>query len=95
MAAIINQQVQPTAVTESYEWQLDVLSDRPFHHPPPFVPPNPYTMPPTAYLVDGPWSKMFELYDQELAQHDYRLIARVGQYDLYQRDGVAAATTTP
>lgn len=95
MAAIINQQVAPTAVTESYEWQLDVLSDRPFHHPPPFVPPKPYTMPPTDYLVDGPWSKMFELYDQELEQHNYHLIASVGLYDLYQRDEVAQARGAP
>ncbi len=91
IAALIEQQVEPTAVTESLEWQLDVLVERDFHHPPPFVPKIPYDVPSsTSYLVDGPWSKLFSVYSRELEQHTYRLIAERGAYTLYARSAAAA-----
>jgi hypothetical protein len=87
MAAIIARNVDPAASTESLEWELDVLAGRTLHHPPPFVPNIPYEVPATtAYLVDGPMSKLFSVYSHELEQRTYRRIASVGAYDLYRRD---------
>ncbi len=91
IADLIEQQVAPTAVTESLEWQLDVLVERDFHHPPPFVPKIPYEVPSTtSYLIDGPWSKLFGVYAHELEQHTYRRVGEMGEYELYAR--VSAAT---
>jgi hypothetical protein len=85
-AALITGEVEPQASTESLEWELDVLTDRAFHHPPPFVPAIPYAVPTsTAYLVDGPASKATELYVRELEQNPYDHLAGVGPYDLYRR----------
>ena len=38
------------------------------------------------YLVDGPSSKVSQLYRRELAQHRYTLLASFGPYDLYRRE---------
>ena len=92
ITAIISREVEPNASTESFEWQLDVLSERTFHHPPLSVVIRgdsavPYEVPAwCAYLVDGPMSKAYVLYRDELEQHGYRQIASVGSYDLYHRD---------
>jgi len=86
MGAFITQQVEPQASIESLEWELDVLTDRAFHHPPPFVPAIPYAVPAsTAYLVDGPASKATQLYVGEVEQNTYDHLAGVGPYDLYRR----------
>jgi hypothetical protein len=86
MGALITQQVEPQASIESLEWELDVLTERPFHHPPPFVPLIPYAVPSsTAYLVDGPASKSTELYVGHLADNAYDRVATIGPYDLYRR----------
>ncbi len=86
MGALMTQEVEPQASIESLEWELDVLTDRVFHHPPPFVPAIPYSVPiSTAYLVDGPASKATQLYVGELEQNPYDHIAGVGPYDLYRR----------
>jgi 4-amino-4-deoxy-L-arabinose transferase-like glycosyltransferase len=86
IAGLITRDVEPRATTESFEWQLDVLTERPFHHPPPFVPAIPYDVSATTtFLVDGPMSKTWALYSSELKEHNYRLVASAGPYDLYQR----------
>jgi 4-amino-4-deoxy-L-arabinose transferase-like glycosyltransferase len=86
MGALITREVEPQASIESLEWELDVLTDRTFHHPPPFVPAIPYAVPTsTAYLVDGPASKATQLYVGEREQNAYDHLAGVGPYDLYRR----------
>jgi hypothetical protein len=86
MGTLIAQHVEPPASIESLEWELDVLTDRHFHHPPPFVPAIPYAVPSsTSYLVDGPASKATELYRDDLQQDPYDQVASAGQYDLYRR----------
>jgi hypothetical protein len=86
IAAAITRQVEPSAVIETIDWQLDILADREFHHPPPFVPLVPYSVPTTTdYLVDGPWSKMYHLYGDELASGRYTRMVAVGDYELYRR----------
>jgi hypothetical protein len=86
MGALMTQEVEPQASIESLEWELDVLTDRVFHHPPPFVPAIPYSVPiSTTYLVDGPASKATQLYVGELEQNPYDHLAGVGPYDLYRR----------
>ena len=86
MAAIVDREVEPGATIESLEWELDLLVQRPFHHPPPFVPAVPYDVPETtAYLVDGPMAKAVGLYGRELERYSYRHVASVGGYDLYRR----------
>jgi 4-amino-4-deoxy-L-arabinose transferase-like glycosyltransferase len=86
MGALMMREVESRASTESLEWELDALTDRAFHHPPPFVPAIPYAVPTsTRYLIDGPASKATELYVPELEQHVYEHVAGVGPYDLYRR----------
>jgi 4-amino-4-deoxy-L-arabinose transferase-like glycosyltransferase len=86
IGALMTQEVEPQASVESLEWELDVLTDRTFHHPPPFVPAIPYAVPSsTAYLVDGPASKATQLYVDELEENAYDHLAGVGPYDLYRR----------
>ncbi len=85
---LITQTVPPESNVESLEWELDILTERRFHHPPPLVPAIPYAVPrSTAYLVDGPASKSTELYVAELANNPYEHVATVGPYDLYRRVG--------
>ena len=84
IAAIISTELDPSATTESLEWELDVLTEHPFHHPPPFVPHVPYAVPRTVrYLVDGPASKATLLYADDKQQFVH--IASAGPYDLYRR----------
>jgi hypothetical protein len=86
MGAFISQTVEPQFSVESLEWELDTLTDRRFHHPPPFVPAVPYSVPGTTeYLVDGPASKATQLYVGELASQAYQHLATFGAYDLYRR----------
>ena len=89
MAGLISQLVESEASTESFEWELDVLGLQRFHHPPRCVscPAIPYDVPSdTRYLVDGPASKVAQLYRRELAEHPYRRLASAGPYDLYRRE---------
>jgi hypothetical protein len=96
MGALIRQEVDPRVSIESLDWELDVLSDRLFHHPPPFVPAIPYSVPPsTEYLVDGPASKSTELYVEELRRNAYEVVASAGQYDLYRRAGTVKLKQLP
>jgi 4-amino-4-deoxy-L-arabinose transferase-like glycosyltransferase len=84
IATIISTDLDPSATTESLEWELDVLTEHPFHHPPPFVPHVPYSVPRTVrYLVDGPASKATLLYVNDKQQFVH--IASAGPYDLYRR----------
>jgi hypothetical protein len=86
MGTLISTEVPASARVESLEWELDVLTDRVLHHPPPFVPLIPYAVPETvAYLVDGPASKATGLYIAELRDHPYDRLATAGMYDLYRR----------
>lgn len=101
-AGIVDQDVPPGAVVESFEWEVDFLSDARFHEPPPALMVDAidvaflsrpsgstrwYQVPSSAtYLVDGPFSKMTGLYRQTLDLGSFRKIASFGEYDLYRRE---------
>jgi 4-amino-4-deoxy-L-arabinose transferase-like glycosyltransferase len=92
LAGIISRDVEAGATIESIEWQLDVLTEHPFHHPIPYVPAVPYEVPAaTTYLVDGPMAKSVRLYGTELERRPYRRVAVAGAYDLYRREPDSAA----
>jgi 4-amino-4-deoxy-L-arabinose transferase-like glycosyltransferase len=77
MAALIDRQVEPQATVETREWQVVFFSEHPaFQHRGPAG---------AAYLLDGPLSKRYELFNTALAEDGYRRIASVGVYDLYVR----------
>jgi hypothetical protein len=86
MAADVTRLVEPVARTQTYEWQLDVFTERPLDHPPEFPVYGHVEVPSaTKYLIDGPWSKMLGIYSPELAHNDYERIAVAGDYELYRR----------
>ncbi len=101
-AALVTAQVPSNAVVESFEWEIDFLTSRTYHHPPvammddatgvAFLGRSPetlkwYQVPPTvSYLIDGPMSKT-GVYRPELQSGEFRRIASYGDYDLYKRVG--------
>jgi hypothetical protein len=94
MVDLIAEILEPRAPTESFEWELDVLGLEHFHHPSRCVscPAIPYDVPSeTRYLVDGPSSKIAQLYRRELSSSDYRRVASAGPYDLYRREPLGLA----
>jgi hypothetical protein len=112
IAAVISRQVEPGAIVESFDWQLDVLAEETYHHPPlevtlgavltaahsPLNAPLPQLAaydPPgsNTYLVDGHWSKLLNVYRNELSKDAYQRIATAGDYDLYRRTLTVDSTT--
>jgi 4-amino-4-deoxy-L-arabinose transferase-like glycosyltransferase len=97
-AAYLLQHVEPGQVIESWEWEIDVLADRTFHHPTndwvdSFTavtqfhesnvhPYNPLACQP-AYLINGPFSKWTGIYSDTLAGGCCQPIVTIGSYDLY------------
>ncbi len=101
VTTMVDQDVRQGAAIETYEWELDVLADRPAHHPPAEVVANAvgvvelgdqpglvaaYEAPASvSFLVDGRFSKLDGIYRHELARGHFRRVASVGAYDLYER----------
>ena len=98
-AAYLDQHVAPDAVIESWEWQLDALSDHAYHHPVNLwvdrytqtlfggdTAPDAYDFRPFGpdYLIDGPFSKGAGIYKAALQQGCCVLVKQFGQYDLYR-----------
>ncbi|NLE45694.1 MAG: hypothetical protein GX620_13310 [Chloroflexi bacterium] len=92
-AAYIEAHTEPNVLIENFEWELDFLSERHYHHPSPEVfvqllrnDPN-RTYDPLVYapdyLVDGIYSKGTGLYPTELLEQCCRRVGSVGEYDLY------------
>ncbi|HEY3057750.1 MAG TPA: glycosyltransferase family 39 protein [Chloroflexota bacterium] len=84
-AAIILREVPAHIEPETIEWQLDILTERSFHHPlqPAILP---YAVPPgVEYLVDGPMSKAFNIYTALLEERPFERVVSIGEYDLYRR----------
>jgi hypothetical protein len=46
-----------------------------------------------TYLVDGHWSKLLNVYRNELSKDAYQRIATAGDYDLYRRTLTVDSTT--
>lgn len=98
-AGEIRRLVGPDERIESWEWQLDVLISRQFHHPDDIWVGR-YTAQIFAgqpvrgaydwrtlkpdYLVDGPFSKFTGIYRRDLDAGCCTLVTAVGAYDLYR-----------
>lgn len=99
MATLIDAQVEPGALVETWEWELSFLSDRSFHLPPFAVLEQAIReiqfgldfdraqydpwKNHPAYLVDGPFSKWTRLYSQSDLTDRCIQASRIGAYDLY------------
>ncbi|GAB4204353.1 MAG: hypothetical protein OHK0022_29430 [Roseiflexaceae bacterium] len=99
-AEFLNTQTPPGARIETYDTELHVLLQRPYHYPPDqlHIELNRRVMglPNTAdaydplsadpdYLVDGPFSSWWRLYEPALASGQFRLVYHNQRYDVYQR----------
>jgi hypothetical protein len=98
-AAQVEQIVPKTAIIESWEWEIDTLAQRAFHHPPAAVDEAAVLQAKLGqdyaydydwealdpeYLIVGPFAKNFELYDQDIELGCCELVAEVGDYELYR-----------
>lgn len=100
LADYLNTHIPTEAVIESWEWEVDFLTDHKYHHPPYEVtnaitdkiwygtPVSPDIYDPLAfrptYLIRGPFAKWTGIYPQELLGQRCTLIKSVGDYDLYR-----------
>lgn len=99
-AKFLNKYTPPSALVESYDSGLLFLLDRPIHYPPPDISGEvvkrvylriPLTInydPLSAdpdYLVVGPYSRLWKLYDPVLEKKQFRLLHTFGLYDIYER----------
>jgi 4-amino-4-deoxy-L-arabinose transferase-like glycosyltransferase len=98
-AGYLEAHIEDGAVVESWEWQLDILADVNYHHPPndlvdkqtayihygdEFVTNyNPFYYQP-EYLIIGPFSKGMTLYSQYIQAGCCELVYQSGDYDLYK-----------
>jgi hypothetical protein len=108
-AAVVQQKVEPGAVVESSEWEIDFLTGMIYHHPPAALVlesvgvvfmnqvgagAEAYEVPPTvSYLIDGPFSRLSGVYRTELERNQFTPEATVGEYVLYRRDGMLQSST--
>ncbi len=100
MAHYLNTNVPDDVVIESWEWEVDLLTDHTYHHPPYEVtnayteqiwygvpvPPNTYDLQAfrPVYLIVGPFAKWTGLYPQEFLEEECTLLLGAGEYDLYK-----------
>jgi hypothetical protein len=100
-ADYLREHIGPESVVESWDWQIDVLANLDFHHPPNVVVDrmtaidryqedlpigyDPFEHQPD-YLIDGPWSKAWDLYTPYLSQGCCTLQFSLPPYDLYRVD---------
>lgn len=100
-AAFLNSRTRPTALIETYDSELLFLLDRPYHYPPDqlhvelirrtflyqdniIIGYDPLAADPD-YLVVGPHSKRWQLYDDVLKAGAFRLIGTYPRYSIYER----------
>lgn len=100
VAQFLNTQTAPDALVETYDSELFLLLDRRYHYPPDQVHVqlnrrtflredvlltyNPLGADPD-YLVIGPHSKLWQLYNPVLATGAFRLLRAYSRYDVYER----------
>jgi hypothetical protein len=100
LALYINKQTSSNAVIESYDSELFFFLDRPYHFPPdqlhvdllrrylldPYLPVayDPLTADPD-YLVIGPLSAAWRLYDDRIVAGSFKLVRDFPRYRLYER----------
>jgi hypothetical protein len=98
-AEYLEDNVSPQAVTESVDWQVDVVTEHTYHHPTNDwidrftsvlqfgedmeVTYDPFEYQPD-YLIDGSWSKWMGLYAPHLANGCCTLVVSIDSYDLYR-----------
>jgi 4-amino-4-deoxy-L-arabinose transferase-like glycosyltransferase len=99
-ATYINEHVPQDTVIESYEYELDILTDHIYHHPPETLvtlatkhvysgepyPPGFYDLQAfhPQYLILGPFAKWTSIYHQEFQDQRWALVKSVGEYDLFR-----------
>lgn len=100
-AAFLNSQIRPGTLIETYDSELFFLLNRPYHYPPDqihvelirrtflyddktIVDYDPLAANPD-YLVVGPHSKQWRLYDRILSTGAFRLIRSYTRYQIYER----------
>ena len=98
-AATLGRVVGPDDLIESWDWQLDVLTDRRLHHPDdawvgrytaqiysevPVRDSYEWRRWSPAYVIDGPFSKFTGIYRTDLANGCCTLVVSEGAYDLYR-----------
>ena len=100
MAEYLNVHMPVDAVIETWEWEMDLLSDQDFHHPPYEVlntftdhiwygtPLSPALYNPLAYgpthLILGPFSDWTGIYSQNLLAQSCTFVESIGVYRLYE-----------
>ncbi len=101
-ARYLEESIPRHAVVESWEWELDLITDLCYHHPPTWVT-NAFTQrlwagdmtnvsydpkqyTPT-YLIIGPFARYTGLYSETGLLNDARLQIAIGGYELYQVPG--------
>ena len=98
-AAFLQKNIGKNTVIESWEWELDTITDLNFHHPTNDwvdkytailqynenieVNYDPFEYNP-VYLIDGPFSKWTGIYSNQLANGCCDLLNTTGPYDLYR-----------
>ena len=100
LAQYLNTHIPADVVIESWEWEVDSLTDHTYHHPPyeitnaftehvwygTPVPPDIYD--PLAfhptYLIAGPFAKWTGIYSRDTLEQRCTLIESIGEYDLYE-----------
>ena len=96
----LNTRTLSDSIIETYDSELFFLLDRPYHYPPDqihvelnrrtflhqqvLIAYDPLAADPD-YLVVGPQSKLWKLYDRAVQSESFRLVQAYGQYDVYER----------
>lgn len=100
LAQYLNTHISTDVVIESWEWEVDLLTDHTYHHPSykmmntvteqlwygAAVPPDIYDplVFHPSYLIVGPFAKWTGLYTQQPLEQKYTLVKSIGEYDLYK-----------
>ena len=96
----LNTRTSSDSIIETYDSELFFLLNRPYHYPPDqihvelnrrtflkqhlSIDYDPLAADPD-YLVVGPYSKLWKLYDRAVQSGSFRLVQPYGRYDVYQR----------
>ena len=96
----LNTRTLPNSTIETYDSELFFLLERPYHYPPDqihvelnrryflgqdvSIDYDPLAVDPD-YLVVGPHSKLWKLYDRAVQNGSFRLVQAYGRYDVYER----------
>jgi hypothetical protein len=99
-AAVLNQHTPPGSLVESYDSEIFFFLEQPYHYPPDAVhgellrrylldPAHPVDYDPLAaapdYLVVGPVSAKWRLYEDAIAAGAFTPILQQGSYTIYER----------